>query len=105
MTVVLDYENLTADFNQKLVTQLRGHSADNEYLETWVPDEDPVKSILNMVEAALSSGLETVRVRIASSTLNETQRDALLAELGTIAEARLVDEGSDYELVIDGAKS
>jgi hypothetical protein len=105
MTVVLDYENLTADFNQKLVTQLRGHSADNQYLETWVPDEDPVKSILNMVEAALSSGLEALRVRIATSTLNETQRDALLAELEAVAKARLVDEGSDYELVVDGAKS
>jgi hypothetical protein len=105
MTVVLDFESLTADFNQKLLTQLRGHSADNQYLETWVPDEDPVKSILNMVEAALSSGLEIVRVRIASSTLNKTQRDALLAELGTIVKARLVDEGSDYELLVDGAKS
>ena len=105
MTVVLDFESLTADFNQKLLTQLRGHSADNQYLETWVPDEDPVKSILNMVEAALSSGLEIVRVRIASSTLNKTQRDVLLAELGTIAKARLADEGSDYELLVDGAKS
>ena len=105
MTVVLDYETLTADFNQKLVTRLRGHSADNQYLETWVPDEDPVKSILNMVEAAISSGLETMRVRIAPGTLDETQRSALLAEVVSIANARLIDVGSGYELVVDGAKS
>lgn len=102
--MILDYESLLADFNHKLVTQLRGHSADNEYLETWVPDEDPVKSMLNMVEAALSAGLEDMQIRFATTTMSEAQRAALLSAVAEIARARLGALGSGYELVVTGAK-
>jgi len=102
--MILDYEALMADFNQKLVTQLRGHAADNEYLETWVPDEDPVKSILNMVEAALSSGLDEMQIRFAAATMTERQRAELLKEVGAIAHATLSTHGVGFELSITGAR-
>ena len=102
--MILDYEDLMVDFNQKLVTQLRGHTADNEYLETWVPDENPVKSILNMVEAALSAGLDSMQIRFAASTMNEGQRAVLVAEVGRIAGVRLASAGIGYELSVTGAK-
>jgi len=102
--MILDYEALMADFNAKLVTQLRGHAADNEYLETWVPDEDPVKSILNMVEAALSSGLDKMQIRFAAATMTERQRADLLTEVGAIARATLSAQGNGFELSIAGAR-
>jgi hypothetical protein len=101
--MILDYEALMADFNHKLITQLRGHTADNEYLETWVPDEDPVKSILNMVEAALSAGLEAMQIRFAASTMTERQRAELVAEVGAIARAQLTPQGNGFELAVSGA--
>lgn len=104
MTTVLDYEALTADFNDKLMTQLRGHGADNEYLETWVPDEDPVKSILNMVEAAQSSGLEAMNIHFAAATMTETQRAALLDEVSQIAEATMAARDDVYVLAVTGVK-
>jgi hypothetical protein len=102
--MILNYEALMADFNHKLVTQLRGHSPDNEYLETWVPDEDPVKSMLNMVEAALSAGLEDIQIRFAAATMNDAQRAALLAAVAEIASVQLGVLSTGYELVIAGAK-
>jgi hypothetical protein len=104
LTTMLNYEELMADFNHKLMTQLRGHSADNEYLETWVPDEDPVLSILNMVEAAQSSGLEAMKVHFDAKTMNETQRTTLLDEVSKIAEAQLSASAGGYDLVVSGIK-
>lgn len=102
--MILNYEPLMADFNRKLVTQLRGHAADNEFLETWVPDEDPVKSILNMVEAALSGGLDRMQIRFAATTMTDRQRADLLAAVSTIASARLSPREGGFELAVDGAR-
>ena len=84
---VLHYEKLVADFENKLVTQLRSFGADQDYLEMWVPDHDPVLSILNMVEAAQAFGKEAIAVRVASTTLSEDQIARLLAmvdEIGVV---------------------
>ena len=52
MTDPIDYEALVESYNDRLLNQLRSHGVDHAFLEMWVPDEDPVNSILNMVEAA-----------------------------------------------------
>lgn len=103
--MIFHYESLMADFNSKLVTHLRGHSADNEYLETWVPDEDPVASVLNMVESALSAGLDEMQIRFAATTMNAAQRANLLAAVAKIATARFDEFENSCELVVNGAKS
>jgi hypothetical protein len=82
---VLDYEQLVADFETKLVTQLRKFGADANYLEMWVPDQDPVKSILNMVEAAEAYGQDEIAVSVASVTMPPDRIDALVAKVGGLA--------------------
>lgn len=81
---VLDYEQLVADFETKLVTQLRKFGTDAEYLEMWVPDENPVKSILNMVEAAEAFGQNGIAVRVASDTMPPERISELVAKIGTL---------------------
>ncbi len=97
---VFDYEPLLADFNHKLNTQLRGHGADSEYLEMWVPDEDPVKSILNRAESAMASGCPAMTVRFAAATMDEGQRRALLSAVQDLADARIAPRTGGYELSI-----
>jgi hypothetical protein len=92
---VLNYEALVANFESKLLTQLRSFGADAEYLEMWVPDQDPVKSILNMVEAAESFGQREVAIRVAAKTLPANRVDVLVAEVGNLAcvDVQPEDEG------------
>lgn len=97
---VFDYEPLMADFNQKLNTQLRSHGADSEYLEMWVPDEDPVKSMLNMAESALAFGCQEMKIRFGTATMDEGQRKTLLATIADIADGRLAQIATGYELTI-----
>lgn len=98
--IEFDYERLAADFKDRLVTQLRSHGAGNEYLETWVPDDDPVKSIVNMVEAVFSSGGGDVTIRLARSTLDANQRRSLLAILDEFGTPRLETTASGYVLAL-----
>lgn len=98
--VEFDYEQLMADFKQRLVTQLRSHSAGSEYLETWVPDEDPVKSIVNMLEAVFSSGCKEVTIRLARSTLDADQRRNLLPILDELGSSRLETTRAGYALTV-----
>ena len=72
----LDYENLVHQFESALLTQLRGHNNDSGFLEMWVPDLDPVKSILCMVESAELGGVSKFNLRINLATLSG---DALIA--------------------------
>ncbi len=87
-TSAIDYEALVRAFEEALVTKLRGHGAEADYLEMWVPDEDPVKSLLNMVEAAEAYGREEIAIRVAAETLNDGQLEELMGLLNGIGSAR-----------------
>lgn len=89
MTAALNYEVLVKAFEEALVTKLRGHGAEADYLEMWVPDEDPVKSILNMVEAAEAFGRDDIAIEVSSQTLSEGQVNELLSVLSDIGSAEI----------------
>jgi hypothetical protein len=77
--MLLDYESLLAEYETGLFTKLRGFGPAAEFLETWVPDEDPVKSLLNMVEAAEMFGQSTLSVCVGPSTASSLDLKALEA--------------------------
>ncbi|HLH87348.1 MAG TPA: hypothetical protein VKX28_02715 [Xanthobacteraceae bacterium] len=99
---VLDYERLVADFEVKLLTQLRNFGSDAEYLETWVPDEDPVKSILNMVEAAEAAGRSELAVRIAASTMPPDRVRDLAAEIGSLGRIDVSASADKVVITVSG---
>jgi hypothetical protein len=71
------YEEMVQEFQGSLLTQLRGHGLAIDYLETWVPDADPVKSILNMVEAAEAAGKDAFSLQVSAATLDPAARQRL----------------------------
>jgi NifU-like protein involved in Fe-S cluster formation len=73
---ILEYERLVDDYNASLFATLRHHRS-SEALEIWVPDDDPAKSILNMVEAAELAGVPELRIRVGPQTLARLDVDAL----------------------------
>lgn len=65
------YEALVAAYQSSLTTVLRGFRSTEEFefLDTWVHDDDPVNSLLNIVEAAQDAGLNAVSIAIGHATL------------------------------------
>ena len=72
----LDYEALVEEYNKNLFLVLRGHRS-AEYLDTWVPDENPFKGVLNMIEAAELTGTAEIAIRLGASTLKTLDLPAL----------------------------
>ena len=73
---ILDYEKLVEDYNASLFATLRHHRS-SEALEIWVPDDDPGKSILNMIEAAELAGVAELHIRVGPQTLARLNIGAL----------------------------
>jgi hypothetical protein len=96
MPDILDYETLVQGYNEGLLTTLRGHGAGAGFLEAWVPDEDTINSIVNMVEAAESSGHYALTVRVTNRALPVARHGDLaraLAPMGHV-EIERVDGGA-----------
>ena len=89
MSGALNYEVLVQAFEESLVTKLRGHGAEADYLEMWVPDEDPVKSILNMVEAAEAYGRDDIVIEVSAATLSAPRLEELTAVLSAMGSATI----------------
>ena len=65
----LDYDRLIEDYETGLVDTLRGFAAGaRPFLELWVADEDPVRSIANMLDAAATEGETQVDLLIGPRT-------------------------------------
>jgi hypothetical protein len=98
---VLDYEQLVAQYQHDLLHLLRGHSS-VDYLEMWVPDEDHVKSLVNMAEAAQSSELDRLVVDLGEAIAKELDRAKLLQLLGDVGTATLEPIDAGARLTISG---
>lgn len=102
MTATLNYEVLVRAFEEALVTKLRGHGAEADYLEMWVPDEDPVKSILNMVEAAEAYGRDDIAIEVSAETLSERQLEELTAVLNAMGSAKVATTADGRLIAVTG---
>lgn len=96
MSDILDYDALVQGYSEGLLTTLRGHGAGAGFLEAWVPDEDTINSIVNMVEAAESSGHYAITLRVTNRALPVARHDDLaraLAPMGRV-EIERIDGGA-----------
>lgn len=84
---VIDYDELVAGYNDNLATVLRGFRPTASAFETWVPDEDHVKSLLNLIEAADVAGVRELRVFVGAETARQLDVSRLLhlvSQLGSV---------------------
>lgn len=68
----VQYEKLVADYVEGLTTQLRKFAPAEEFLDLWVHDENHTASVLNMIEAAYSYGLDSLSIDISSEPVRKT---------------------------------
>lgn len=87
MTPTIDYDELVRNYHASLTTVLRGFKAGEAFLDTWVPDDDHHKSILNLVESGESAGLDGVIISIGATTrksLDLAKLELMIERIGTI---------------------
>lgn len=99
----LDYDDLVARYNTGLVDNLRSFGFHTDYLDLWVPDEDVNRSLLNLMEAAVSVGQTTLTLRLGAATmaaLDYSAFEANVAGRGTPSLSRHAD-GSALLILAD----
>jgi len=102
----IDYDRLIADYEQGLVDRLRGFEAgDAPFLQLWVPDEDPVRSLCNILDAAATEGEAAVAIAIGADTAASLDADALRAAASEYGAVTLDANGAGYRLVVTGLKT
>lgn len=100
----LDYDALYERYLASLVDNLRGFRAAAPGLELWVPDEDPLTSLRNLIDAAGAVGQARLSVRLSPKTLgalgNDLSRLRAMAEV--YGEARVSLDGDGAILDVSG---
>jgi hypothetical protein len=89
---VLDYDKLVEAYHANLDVTLRGFRPAEEMLDTWVPDEDPTRSLSSLIEAAQLCGSDAISVRVTHKTLGQHPATALKEKLDGLGEVALTPE-------------
>ena len=96
---ILDYDKLVEAYSANLDVTLRGFRAAEEMLDTWVPDDDLLRSLSSLVEAAQLCRCNSVSVRVSNKTL-EGQVASVIEKLTTLGEVACVEEKDSTILTI-----
>jgi len=94
------YEDLVASYSSNLEVQTRGFSAGYVWLESWVPDDDILPSLLNLVEAAQIGGIAELSLGIKLETLSPMAPDEICSHLGDLASVTMDVHGGTVDLVL-----
>ncbi len=96
----VQYEEVVAAYEQGLQTQLRGFRPAHAFLETWVHDADPARSILSMVEAAELGGVKDLEVALGPGLAARIDRDQLVLTASKLGKTSLKEEDGGIVLQV-----
>jgi hypothetical protein len=97
---VVDYEEVTESYEATLNTQLRGFRGGARFLEHWVHDPDPLKSVINMIEAAATGGLADVTVRLGVRSQAALDMGRLVEQAGALGEVTTAAQDGGLALTV-----
>jgi hypothetical protein len=96
----IDWESTLARYHDSLLNVLRGFGTGLAGLDTWVPEEDTVDSIVSLAEAVRDAGGERVSVRMRNDTVASLDVDRLGKQAGKLGNSCLRSQGNGWLLEI-----
>ena len=78
----IDLDEITSSYEVGLIDKLRHFGLEAEFLETWVPDPDPVKSVINLVDAAVEGSVaDVIDLKFSGTLIRDESLDNLVDQL------------------------
>jgi len=99
--MILDYQQLVKDYWENLNSQLRGFTAGADFLDTWVPDENHIRSIESLFESAQLHGIDSLKVKIQKAVVDEVGQNQLSAVLDEFGDNEITDDGSTFVFSVE----
>jgi hypothetical protein len=80
--IVIDLEEITENYAGGLVDQLRQFGVGYDIFETWVPDPNPAKSIVNLVDASVEAGSSVcLKIKVSKTLMESLSVEDLIKKL------------------------
>ena len=101
--IVIDLDKMIESYETDLVDKLRHFGLEADIFETWVPDSDPVKSILNLVDSAGEANSDVeLEIRASTTVLDHAALSLLRKSLGDRIEVNPSSELDYVTILISG---
>lgn len=97
---ILDYDKLVETYSNNLDVTLRGFRPAEEMLDTWVPDDNPISSLSNLVEAAQLCGSNSVAVRIGRKNLEPESTASVRDKLASQGEVEVIEKDDSVTFTV-----
>lgn len=94
------YEEIVDEYERGLQTRLRGFRPAHDFLDTWVHDPDPARSILSMLEAAELGGIKDLDIAIGPETAGRMDRQRLQELAAQVGKVTLEEQGAGLLLKV-----
>jgi hypothetical protein len=94
----LSYEDVVEAYHNNLEIQTRGFSAGSKWMESWVPDDELLPSLLNLIDAAQLGGIDSLVVTLRLETLGDTPPQSLCTALRHVAQVSVIERDGQVEL-------
>ena len=101
--IVIDLDKMIESYETDLVDKLRHFGPEAEIFETWVPDSDPVKSILNLIDSAGEANSDVaLEIRASTTVLDSTALSLLGKSLGDKMKVNSSSEVNYVTILVSG---
>ena len=101
--IVIDLDKMIQSYETDLVDKLRHFGLEADIFETWVPDSDPVKSILNLVDSAGEANSDVaLEIRASTTILDHAALSLLGKSLGDRIEVNSSSELDYVTILVSG---
>ncbi len=101
--IVIDFDEITSNYELGLVDKLRHFGLEGEFLETWVPDPNLVKSVINLADSAAEAELDsTLELRLLRQTIEDRALDNLVDQLMKTLDVAVDHTAEHIVIVLSG---
>jgi hypothetical protein len=92
----LNFEKLLKNYNEELVTKLRGFNEQEAFLQYWVPDSDKIISLFNLVDALYETKVFNFSIEILKK--DKEIIDKLINEKEKIGNIKIEEKDNEYKV-------
>ena len=81
--ILIDYEKIRKNYDNALISTARGFNNLYDFLDYWVPDEDEIESIINLLKIAKDENVKILELIISNNiksliNINKLEKEILL---------------------------
>ena len=92
----INYNELLKKYNSELFTKIRAFNTDEDHLKFWVPTEDRVESVLNLIDSLKESNKLDFKIIFSKSIFNKKNIDQLNLIFNSIAKYNCTEDINNY---------